>query len=693
MNADLHTPEEWDLIARGRAGDPDAARGILHRYREAVFDFAMRTLRDLPGALHATEEALGEALRDFTGLPADAAFRPWLFGIAYRAALRHLGPARAPGTTPPLALAAGGVAAGDAAIAWAGFAELEPRQYALLDLQLRRGLATAEIAQIVGLSTENVRAMVARLRERVESGITARLLAERGRDRCPELDRLLVELGPAAAGRAGRVAVERHAETCPICGESRRGLIAPAAIFAGLAAVAAPVGLGQALAAGTGGAAADAANLSGAADAAREGANLAGQEVAGQAHVASGADARVQPAGEPANAGAPSSGAADAAQGPGESGAADAAQSPGESAALSGDGGWPAEEATQSLLDSAAEAGPGAGDPGPTVDPFAYGPDAPATLSMDMRPPAGNGAGGGYYAPPPAPMAAAGGGSGLLGTFAIVIGGATLLLGFVAAAIGLYLLSNGAAGGQAAPPPAVTAVAFASPTSAPAVLPPVPPTASPTVGGVVELPTATPTAVGSAPPESATAPLLAATETPTAVPPTRTPTRVPAPPPATAPPVPPTPVPPTPAPATNTPVPPSPVPPTPAPPTSTPVPPPPPPPTNTPAPATNTPTRTPTPTNTPVVAPKLAVSTQALAFGSNATQQSFQIQNAGGGTLQWSVDPQASWISVSPAGGQNNGTVTVTINRRLLGPGQNSGALSISSNGGAARIVVTANGG
>jgi hypothetical protein len=60
--------------------------------------------------------------------------------------------------------------------------------------------------------------------------------------------------------------------------------------------------------------------------------------------------------------------------------------------------------------------------------------------------------------------------------------------------------------------------------------------------------------------------------------------------------------------------------------------------------------------------------------------------------LQWSTFSGNSWISVAPATAQNDATVFVTINRQALQSGQNTGFISISSNGGAARITVTATG-
>src|SRR5262245_37505817 len=135
MDEDLHSAEERDLIERGRAGDAAAATAILQRYAGSLYDFALRTLRDEPAAATATAEALEEALRRFAELPSAAAFRPWLFGLAHRRAVPRA--AQAAPTLPTRAVTAAlvqpgaGVSAADAATVWAGFATLEPQQYAL----------------------------------------------------------------------------------------------------------------------------------------------------------------------------------------------------------------------------------------------------------------------------------------------------------------------------------------------------------------------------------------------------------------------------------------------------------------------------------------------------------------------------------------------------------------------------------
>src|SRR5439155_4428232 len=160
------------------------------------------------------EEAATDRLRRFAGLESGASFRPWQFRPAYGRAVPRASQVTAPVPAAALARPGAGVSADDAATVWAAFAALEPPQYALLDLHLRRGLSVAEVAGIAGLSAANAGAMVSRLQERVARRVGADLIVRHGRAACPELDRLLTELGPAATDHNGRAAIERHAADC-----------------------------------------------------------------------------------------------------------------------------------------------------------------------------------------------------------------------------------------------------------------------------------------------------------------------------------------------------------------------------------------------------------------------------------------------------------------------------------------------
>lgn len=63
-----------------------------------------------------------------------------------------------------------------------------------------------------------------------------------------------------------------------------------------------------------------------------------------------------------------------------------------------------------------------------------------------------------------------------------------------------------------------------------------------------------------------------------------------------------------------------------------------------------------------IQASSLYVSPLMLDFGSSTTQMTFEVQNTGGGTLNYNITTQDNWISVSPAGGSlSDGTDYINV--------------------------------
>ena len=92
-----------------------------------------------------------------------------------------------------------------------------------------------------------------------------------------------------------------------------------------------------------------------------------------------------------------------------------------------------------------------------------------------------------------------------------------------------------------------------------------------------------------------------------------------------------------------------------------------------------------------IIAPTLSITPTTLDFGSDLTSKTFQISNTGNGTLAWTVseNPDKPWItSITPNGGSNSATITVTVDRSLLAGSSDTGNLSVTSNGGSAIVAV-----
>ncbi len=88
--------------------------------------------------------------------------------------------------------------------------------------------------------------------------------------------------------------------------------------------------------------------------------------------------------------------------------------------------------------------------------------------------------------------------------------------------------------------------------------------------------------------------------------------------------------------------------------------------------------------------PALSVSPTSLAFsatagGSSPAAKTLAVTNVGGGTMNWTASESASWLSVSPASGTNNGTITVTPSLTGLAAGTYTTDVTVTAPAPAAR--------
>ncbi|MBK9612340.1 sigma-70 family RNA polymerase sigma factor [Candidatus Amarobacter glycogenicus] len=276
-----------ELVRRARAGDSTALGVLYSRYFDSVYDFLLRTLRDPAAAEDAAQDTFIKAARSLDTLASAERFKSWLFTIARRTALNQLRSDRAamlfsgvPGCEEHQlevvdedrfgdpASAAEAAALGS--VVWAAAAGLDPASYAVLDLHLRQGFDSPEIAEALGITRNHAAVKLNRVKETMRRSVTALYMLQSGRRHCPALD---AELRVAGADRftpAVRKGIERHAAGCASCREAQMKIVSPESVFSALAVVplssgiAAKVGLALGLtvaagsAAGAGGSAATA---------------------------------------------------------------------------------------------------------------------------------------------------------------------------------------------------------------------------------------------------------------------------------------------------------------------------------------------------------------------------------------------------------------------------------------------------
>ncbi|MDZ7727572.1 MAG: sigma-70 family RNA polymerase sigma factor [Dehalococcoidia bacterium] len=250
-----------DLVEAASSGDQDAFAVLYDRYFDAVYDFVLRMTRNREEAADLAQDTFLKAMNSLPGLQKGASFKSWLFTIARNSTLNRLERAS---RTQPLVQAddegeevAMDVVDSDrmgspeeateanalASLVWEAAAGLDPKQLTLLDLHLRQGLESAEIADVMGVTRNNGYVMLNRLKKAVEESIGAFIMLRDGRRQCDALDAALNDAGIGAMSPQARKLVERHVAQCPDCAERRRTMVSPLAIFGAFAPVAAPIGL------------------------------------------------------------------------------------------------------------------------------------------------------------------------------------------------------------------------------------------------------------------------------------------------------------------------------------------------------------------------------------------------------------------------------------------------------------------
>jgi RNA polymerase sigma factor (sigma-70 family) len=244
-------------------GDREAFAELYGRHSGRVYDFLLRMVGDPDEASDLMQETFLRAMRALSPEEKGAAFSTWVLTIARNLALKRLerrkrtvtlapreGDEEAPifdqvdpdRLTDPQAAAEAQELAG---LVWEAASGLDAKQYSLLDLHVRQGLESAEIAEVLGVSKGNAYTMVSRLRDTFESAVGSLFMLRVGRRDCPELNRLLQEQSVTALSPAVRRLIEGHVAECEACQERRRKLVSPANILGSFAAVPLPLLLKQ----------------------------------------------------------------------------------------------------------------------------------------------------------------------------------------------------------------------------------------------------------------------------------------------------------------------------------------------------------------------------------------------------------------------------------------------------------------
>ncbi|MEV0602023.1 sigma-70 family RNA polymerase sigma factor [Streptomyces sp. NPDC050315] len=200
----------------GRTAGPDRHDPSPERYEpyiDGLFTYCLSVLCEHDAATEVLGEVLALAERQHGRRPSDQAlYRPWLYALARWACLRRLADPGAP--SGPAVAEESDRRRELSALAWPEAAGATPEQREALELSVRHGLGSRELAAVLGMEPVAARALLSTAACEVERTRAALLVAETGR--CPEVAR------PAGDGRmllstALLRELVRHVDACDEC--------------------------------------------------------------------------------------------------------------------------------------------------------------------------------------------------------------------------------------------------------------------------------------------------------------------------------------------------------------------------------------------------------------------------------------------------------------------------------------------
>ena len=266
MQASYQAEPDQTLERLAATGDGDAFGELYNRHFDRVYDFVYRMVRDPDEAADVAQETFVRAMRALKPQEQGASFSTWALTIARNLALTRLGKKQrstrlidAEGVDdeedqsgavmhivdesrlgdPEAAAQASDLSR----LVWDAVAFLNPKESSVLDLHLRQGLESAEIAQVLGISKGNAYTILSRLKDALEEAVVTLVLIRNAREKCAELDQLVTVQSSSLLSPAMRRLVMRHIDVCPTCQEERKRLLSPSSLFGAFALVPIPFAL------------------------------------------------------------------------------------------------------------------------------------------------------------------------------------------------------------------------------------------------------------------------------------------------------------------------------------------------------------------------------------------------------------------------------------------------------------------
>src|SRR5229473_4338739 len=229
-----------EIVAAIVKGDPAGLAAAYDQYAQGLYDYCRSLLSEPADAADAVQDTFVVASAKVSGLREPDRLRAWLYAVARSECHRRLR-ARARVSSAPLDEAA--ETASDAEdpeadaehaelrnLVRAALAGLNPGEREIIELNLRYGLAGADLADALGVSRNQAHALASRARSQFQTSLGVLLVARSGREFCPDLANIL-EGWDGELTVLIRKRVNRHIDRCEVCGERKRRELSPAMLL------------------------------------------------------------------------------------------------------------------------------------------------------------------------------------------------------------------------------------------------------------------------------------------------------------------------------------------------------------------------------------------------------------------------------------------------------------------------------
>ncbi len=179
--------DELLVIRRAKRGQADAFRALVDAYKDRLFAFVQRMVRNHHEAEDICQTTFVRAFESLDSYSETYAFSTWLFTIAYRLCLNGMRRRRAVSGDAELANLSGGDDDAPLSIAatedasrlrsrvWHAVDQLSPPQKSAVLLFYREGKSCQEIGVVLGIPAVTVKSHLHRAREKLKGLLNAEI--------------------------------------------------------------------------------------------------------------------------------------------------------------------------------------------------------------------------------------------------------------------------------------------------------------------------------------------------------------------------------------------------------------------------------------------------------------------------------------------------------------------------------------